>query len=183
MLVMAANKLVSAATLEEQIENIRLTNGIAAAAYFIVGPSSIEALTALGHSDWHSRAEFDVDHLVRIGSITKAFTALATTILVERGELSFDTRVSAIVDPPPYLNPWAETHPVTTGQLLEHSAGLKDLSSREFAFDKPCTLQPPLAAAINYVMWQWHEVCCIRLRNGGLPGNLVPVPSPPRVRG
>jgi len=130
----------SAETLRDKIEDIRRAHGIAAAAYFVVGPTSIDSLEAFGQIDWGSDVKFKVEHLIRIGSITKAFSALATTILVERGSLNLETPASTVLEPPPYQNQWAANHPVTIEQLLEHTAGLKNLSNREFEFNRPLTI-------------------------------------------
>jgi CubicO group peptidase (beta-lactamase class C family) len=58
-------------------------------------------------------------------------------LLLERGTLNLDAPVATMLDPPPYQNPWSDDHQVTTAQLLEHTAGLNDLSAREFEFNEP----------------------------------------------
>ena len=122
------------------IDTIRQDHGIAAAAYFIVSPNSVDALQSLGIASWDTREPLNADHLVRIGSITKTVTALATTVLVERGKLSLPTPVAEILPHPPYQNQWSQKHPMRIAHLLEHTAGLKDLSRKEFAFNAPVRL-------------------------------------------
>ncbi|MFP6781128.1 MAG: serine hydrolase domain-containing protein [Gammaproteobacteria bacterium] len=96
----------------QKIDSIRRAHEIAATAYFIFGPSAMHALESFGRADRGSNVKFNVVHLIRIGSITKAFTALATILLVERGTLNLDAPVATILDPPPYQNPWSDDHQV-----------------------------------------------------------------------
>lgn len=126
--------------LHDSIESIRRTHGISATAYFIVSASSIEVLETLGTTRSNNKIPFTPDHLVRIGSITKTFTALAATILDERNVLPLNSSVADILPEPPFLNPWSDEHPVRVVHLLEHTAGLRDLSKREFDFNRPISL-------------------------------------------
>ena len=70
--------------------------------------------------------------LIRIGSVTKTFTSLSLLTLDADGKLSLDSKIASLTEYPPYSNPWAASNPVTLAQLLEHSAGLIDLSRKEW---------------------------------------------------
>jgi len=57
----------------------------------------------------------------RLASITKHFTALSILLLIDEGELEFDTRLASIIpDFPIYADD------ITIRQLLQHQAGLPD---------------------------------------------------------
>lgn len=122
------------------IDAIRRQHGISATVYFVVSPDTTLQLRSLGTPSWDTRESFEVDHLVRIGSITKTFTALAAMVLVERGELSLHANVRETLPTPPLVNRWANEHPVRIAHLMEHTAGLHDMSAKEFAFNEPLPL-------------------------------------------
>ena len=75
---------------------------------------------SVGFSDLASRTPTTPESLFRIGSTSKALTATALAILVERGEIDLDEPLSAyhadIGNPA-----WAE---ITARQLASHSAGI-----------------------------------------------------------
>jgi len=137
------------------IDAARIESGIPAAAFFVVSSDAVLALETFGTTARDTDRAMHPDHLVRIGSITKTVTALATMVEVEHGRLSLDTRVAAILSPPPYMNAWSATHPVTVAHLLEHTAGLRDLSAREFAFNEPVTLSDAFAVDPDSRRLRW----------------------------
>lgn len=134
-----------AGELEDSIDKIRAAHGISATAYFIVSPNTVETLQSLGTMSWTTDVRFDVDHLVRIGSITKTFSALGALVLAERGSLSLNAPVSQVLVHPPFANPWADSQVVRIAHLIEHTAGLRDLSPKEFSVNHAL----PLAAALR----------------------------------
>ena len=62
------------------------------------------------------------DDAFHIGSCTKAMTALLCGILVDRGLLSWDSTLGAVLGSDPSMRP--EYRDVTLSQLLSHSAGI-----------------------------------------------------------
>jgi D-alanyl-D-alanine carboxypeptidase len=78
---------------------------------------------AYGYADVERRIPLTVDHIFRIASHSKSFTATAVMLLVEEGRLRLDEAVVT------YL-PWLSTHrdrrwsEVTIRQLLAHGAGV-----------------------------------------------------------
>jgi CubicO group peptidase (beta-lactamase class C family) len=56
-----------------------------------------------------------------VASVSKQFTAMSVLLLAERGRLSLDDEVSR------HVPGWAATPPVTIRQLLNHTAGLRDV--------------------------------------------------------
>ena len=132
---------VFATELSDAIESVRTLHGISATAYFIVSADAIEEINALGTTRTDTPEPFKLDHLVRIGSITKSFTALAAILLDERNLLSLDSSVTEVLPDPPFVNRWSEQHPVKIAHLIEHTGGLRDLSKREFDFNRPLSLE------------------------------------------
>lgn len=53
---------------------------------------------AYGHADLGAGTEMRTDHIFRIASHSKTFTATAVMLLAERGQLSLDDRVSRWID-------------------------------------------------------------------------------------
>lgn len=61
------------------------------------------------------------DHVFRIGSITKQFTAVAILMLMERGKLALDDRITKFVPRYP-----THGHKITIEHLLTHTSGIKN---------------------------------------------------------
>ncbi len=86
------------------------------------------------------------DSLFRIASASKPITSVAIHQLIERGQLSYDTRVTDVLDlqPPPgrTVDPWLED--VTVDHLLYHTGGW----DRDQTFD-PMFLDGFIAASLG----------------------------------
>jgi len=95
-----------------------------------------------GHADG-SRASPDTPF--RWGSITKTVTALALIEAARQQGVALETPVPALLPALPYVNPWAPARPLRLHHLLELSAGMADLSSAEFADNRPLPLATALA--------------------------------------
>lgn len=128
------------APLLARLDAIRKSEGIAGLALVITDRESVRYCGGLGAEDWDSDRPMGCQSMIRIGSVSKAFTGLTFLALESDGLLDLDQRVTGVVDPPPFQNPWSSTHPVTVAQLLEHTAGLMDLSKREFDHNQPLAL-------------------------------------------
>jgi len=77
---------------------------------------------AYGEADIERSQEMRTDHIFRIASHSKTFTATAVMLLMERGALSLDDRLCRWID-------WLDDQPGTTGSLrirhlLSHSSGV-----------------------------------------------------------
>ncbi|MHB8813389.1 MAG: serine hydrolase domain-containing protein [Steroidobacteraceae bacterium] len=66
---------------------------------------------------------------MRIGSVTKQFSALAYLLLCEEGKASLDSTIGELL---PELHP--VSHPVTMRQLLGHTSGLRDTAAIKLDF-------------------------------------------------
>lgn len=102
---------------------------------------------ARGVSDLSSGRPADANTVFRIGSITKAFTALAVLFAINEGLLDLDTPLVDLVGRDFYTNPWAPSHPVRLVHVLEQTAGFADLSTEEMYHSDPTPL--PLEEALR----------------------------------
>lgn len=80
----------------------------------------------LGYADVDQKTPVTDQHLFRMGSVTKMFTALGILNLVQAGKLKLDDPVRKLAPELPIDNPWEATHPVRVIHLLEHTAGFSD---------------------------------------------------------
>jgi CubicO group peptidase (beta-lactamase class C family) len=98
---------------------------IPGAAVVVVQDGEILSIKGYGFADLERQIPVDpAQTIMRIGSVSKLFTATAAMQLVEQGLLDLDTDVNQ------YLTalkiPAAYSQPVTLHQLLTHSAGFED---------------------------------------------------------
>lgn len=142
----------------QAIEARRVEHDIPGVAFALVSRDAVLWSGGLGVADLQSAQPMTADTVLRIGSITKTFTALGLLMLEESGRLRLDDPVARLLPTPPYSNPWERTHPITTAQLLEHTAGLQDLSRAEFDHSDPAPLTLDQAFAVcppcRTVRWQ-----------------------------
>ncbi|UCB56079.1 MAG: beta-lactamase family protein [Thiotrichales bacterium] len=158
------------------LDKVRTEHEVAGFALTVVSAQHGVKTATGGVADRESGRAVTADTLFRIGSITKTFNALAIMLLVEQGRVELKTPVRDIVSDAPFENPWAETHPVRVGHLLEHSSGLLDLTRDEFDHNRPF---PTLEAAFAWrpkariVQWPpgWHHV--YSNANAGLAGLVI----------
>ena len=94
--------------------------GISAA---VVKEGKIVYNKSFGCKDLESKAPLRNDHLMRIASISKSFTATALMQLVEQGKLSLDSDVSDLIGFK-IRNPRFPDTPITLKMLLSHTSSL-----------------------------------------------------------
>ena len=142
----------------QRLDEIRDQYQVPAYGFALVNADEIEFAGARGIADRASARAADSNTRFRIGSITKAFTALAVLIAINEGLFDLDTRLADLIDPDLYTNPWATTHPLRMVHLLEHSAGFADLTMAEMYHSdpKPLTLEDALRLkpANRHVLWR-----------------------------
>ena len=139
----------------EKLEASRQQRDIPAIGLTIVDGDGIIWTGALGIADRNSQTSANADTYFRIGSITKTFTAMAIHRLVEDGLLELDDSLASVAPKLTIHNPWHATHPVRIRHLLEHTAGLTDLTAEEFNNQKPRTLTAALAVAPDARQVHW----------------------------
>ncbi|MGK0223445.1 MAG: CubicO group peptidase (beta-lactamase class C family) [Limisphaerales bacterium] len=97
----------------------------------------------------------DVDTPLRWGSITKTFTAITLSNLVEAKGLNWDDPITGLIKQPPWINQWSTNSPVTYRHLAELCAGLTDLSFTEFNDNVPHLLREVLVRPSESRRQRW----------------------------
>ena len=123
----------------------------------------------VGKADVAGGVDVTEDHLFRIGSISKSFTALAVLRAVEDGLLDLDTPVRELAPEVEFTNRWERTHPVTVATVMEHTAGFDDIHFREYAkVDDPgLTLAEGLAYNPGSRVSRWRPGTHMSYSNSG----------------
>lgn len=160
LVVLAAPGLQAADRLDAlvaDLDGIRERHNIAAVAVTLVDRNGQVAAVASGLADRATGRAMTPDTLVRIGSITKTFNALALLMLAEEGRVDLDVPVHRQAPRAPLDNRWAATDPVRVVHLLEHSSGLLDLTRAEFDHNRPfSSLEAALAFRPQAREVQWR---------------------------
>ncbi len=119
----------------EKIENIRAQHGVAAATVILVRSDQVLIKRNLGVADWGSKKPLSEASIFRIGSISKAYAGILALRLEARGmiKLTDDVRDYGLS---PYLKNTFPKQAITLAQLLEHTAGLTDLSKAEWDYNE-----------------------------------------------
>ena len=99
------------------------------AAWLVAKDGKVIARGARGMADLEKQEKLTPEHVFRIGSITKQFTAVAILQLVEAGKLKLADPISKYVEGTP-----ATWNKITVQHLLDHSSGIKSYTGME-AFD------------------------------------------------
>jgi CubicO group peptidase (beta-lactamase class C family) len=113
--------------LKKDIRAIMDEEGIPGASIALITGDEVIWAGGLGKADVAGDVDVSGDSLFRIGSISKTFTSLALLTLVEEGRLDLNTPIRDLVPELEYTNPWADTHPITVAQVLEHTTGFDDI--------------------------------------------------------
>jgi len=142
----------------DQIDAIRTNYNVPAVGLSIVKNNTIVWEGSLGVSDRERDVKADKSTTYRVGSITKTFTALAILKLQEERKLMLSDPIRRYLQESNLDNPWAMESPITLANLLEHTAGLPDIGTAEFAHEdsSPISISDGLAFNGEYhkVMWK-----------------------------
>jgi CubicO group peptidase (beta-lactamase class C family) len=92
------------------------------AAILVVSKGKVVIREAHGMADFELGVPLQPDHVFRIGSLTKPFTAAAILRLRDQGRLKLSQSVCEFIHPCPTA--W---RPATVAHLLSHTSGLPDL--------------------------------------------------------
>jgi len=127
-----------------QIDAIREKHGMASAYVVLVDRDEILLSQGMGIRTWEDTRAVDDDSYYRLGSVTKAFTGLALLKAEEQGCLRLTDPVAPIAAPYIYKSRWESTHPLTVAMLMEHTAGIHEMSREEFDFNDVASLEEAL---------------------------------------
>lgn len=143
-----------ATEMRDQLDNIRQRFDIGAVSWAMVEQERVIELGGLG---FHSRSKtipITEDSLFRVGSLTKLITALSLNRLADQNKLDLDAPLRRYLPDVPLQNPY--TTPVTLRMVLEHSAGLQDLTSTEFDYPTALSLTEAFRVAPDARQVQWQ---------------------------
>jgi CubicO group peptidase (beta-lactamase class C family) len=137
------------------LERMRVELEVPAFALTLADRDRVIWTGVMGTADRASGRPADGTTMFRIGSVTKLVTALALLIAEADGALSLDSSLRDVVPDAPVENAWEATQPLRIVHLLEHTAGLADLSREEFDVERPLPLREALAwkAADRRTLW------------------------------
>lgn len=155
--------------LEAEIQEILDENGIPGASVALVDRDRTLWAGGVGKADLAAGVDATQEHLFRIGSISKSFTALAVLHAVESGLLDLDTPVRELAPAVAFTNGWERTHPVTVAMVMEHTAGFDDIHFREYAKvdDPDMTLAEGLAYNPGSRVSRWRPGTHMSYANSG----------------
>jgi CubicO group peptidase (beta-lactamase class C family) len=127
--------MVNAAAIDAALHRATEAQEIAGAVAMVTTASETLYQGCFGTSDLSTGAPLRPDSIFRLASMTKAITSVAAMQLVERGKLSLDAPIAAVLPhlaapmvldgfqgPMPILRPAAR--PITLRHLLTHTSGL-----------------------------------------------------------
>ena len=160
---------VDVEVLKAEIRKILDENRIPGASVALVDGDRTIWAGGVGTADVAGGVEVTPNHLFRIGSISKSFTALAVLHAAEGGLLDLDTPVRELAPEVEFTNAWEETHPVTVAMVMEHTAGFDDIHFREYAkVDDPgMTLAEGLAYNPGSRVSRWRPGTHMSYSNSG----------------
>ena len=122
----------------------------------------------VGKADVAVGVDVTADHLFRIGSISKSFTALAALRTVESGLLDLEAPVRELAPEIAFINAWEATHPVTVAMLMEHTTGFDDLHFPARAVvDPEISLAEGLAVDPHSRVSRWRPGTHMAYNNSG----------------
>lgn len=111
--------------IDKAIQNVMnefQTVGVAAA---VVKDGQIIYNQSFGYKDLENQTPLCNDHMMRIASISKSFTATSLMQLVEKGQISLDDDVSDLIGFK-IRNPHHPDVPITLRMILSHTASIRD---------------------------------------------------------
>ncbi len=159
---------VDVEALKTEIQRILDEYGIPGASIALVDRNRTIWAGGVGKADLAAGVDVTADHLFRIGSISKSFTALAALRALESGLLDLETPVRELGPEIAFTNPWEATHPVTVAMLMEHTTGFDDLHFPEWAVvDPEISLAEGLAVHPHSRVSRWRPGTHMSYSNSG----------------
>jgi CubicO group peptidase (beta-lactamase class C family) len=123
--------------LHQQLDKILKDTHTPGISIAIVHKDGPEWIAGLGTADVASNRANTADTLFRIGSTSKAFSAMSILLLADQGKLSLDDPVHKLAPEVWFENRWESTDPIRVVNVLEHTTGWDDMHFREYAKQAP----------------------------------------------
>jgi CubicO group peptidase (beta-lactamase class C family) len=144
-------------TLINAVENLRLNAQTSAALVIVVDADKVLINHNFGIVDWDTKEAFDSSHHFRIGSISKSFAGLLALRMQQKGLIDLQDRFDKHVKTYVIDNKFTDS-PIRLEHLLEHTAGLSDLTKSEWDYNdsEPIGIQAALALkkGQHKALWQ-----------------------------
>jgi CubicO group peptidase (beta-lactamase class C family) len=123
----------------------------------IVSSNQAEWVAGIGKADVAANQPVTTNTLFRLGSLSKAFAAIAALQLQEGGKLKLSDTVKRWVPDVTFTNPWEAAHPLRLVHLLEQTTGFDDMHFREYARNdpKPVSLKDALTDNVACRVCRW----------------------------
>ncbi len=115
------------AALRARFATLMQENKVPGVSYALFNADGVQLIDAMGEADVASKQVLTPHTRMRVGSVTKIFTALLTLRAIEAGKFALDTPVKDILPELPLVNPYEQSAPVRVIHLLEHTAGIDDM--------------------------------------------------------
>src|SRR5262245_12256787 len=123
--------------LKAAIETVLHETRTPGAGVAVVSRDQVEWVAGICKADVAANKPADADTLFRIGSVSKAFAALAALQLQEKEKLRLTDTVKQWAPDVAFENAWESTDPVRLVHLMEHTTGFDDIHLREWAHNDP----------------------------------------------
>jgi CubicO group peptidase (beta-lactamase class C family) len=151
-----------------------LANGVPGAVFVLVRDGKVVVSKGYGYADLETRTPMSPEStIVRVGSVSKLFTATAVMQLVEQDRLSLDSDIRGYLEPLGRAGTYPD--PITVADLLAHTSGLEDnligIEARSQADVTP--LEQFLARTLPAQALRPHSVINYSNYNSVLAGYLV----------
>ena len=108
---------------DARVEQIRKAAGVPGLAVTIVENGKVTLARGYGVRRLGEDAPVDADTIFQLGSVGKAFTTAALAVLVDRGRIAWDDKVTDRIPWFQMHDPWV-TREMTVIDLLVHRSGL-----------------------------------------------------------
>jgi CubicO group peptidase (beta-lactamase class C family) len=141
--------------LRSQIDSLAQMHKMASIGFAVAFSDSMLIADAVGYRNLEDSIPADANTVYRIGSITKTFVSLGIMRLAEEGRLNLDARLRDYIPELPITNRWSAESFVKVKDLLEHTAGFRDLLVREYDYPPDTEFQPLKEVLLkNPIYWR-----------------------------
>ncbi len=142
---------------EQSFERIMRQHQVAAAAVIVVDAKQVLFNAHLGIRDRNSKQAFSAQDSYRIGSISKSFAGLLAQRLAAQGLIDLSADIEAYGLGAYLKNSYPESK-ITLAHLLEHTAGLADLSKPEWDYNaaEPISLKTAFDLKLGQHVTRWR---------------------------
>lgn len=139
----------------QRLKYIQQRHNIAGFTVIVANHDGLELAHSMGIADRTTGEHLTPQHYVRMGSVSKLFLGLTLLKLEEQGKLSLNQPVRELLEELPYTNPWHDESPLRLVHLLEHTAGLTDLTQLEWDSAQPLSTAEALALDPDSRQLRW----------------------------